>query len=131
MDLQLLVHVAAVVETGERISDGQLHRPRHIEPQPVRIALALDLRVHAGLQLKLVQRPVQIVVHAHVQRAHQARLVFRVRHDENRDLPRALEGPQLRTQPQTVVIQQVEAHDEKVDILFLRQRDDLGRLGHR
>ena len=70
----MALHVAAVVQAGERVGDRHLDRHLHVVAQPLGVALLAHLGAHARQQLVLVDRAHQIVVHADLEAAHQARV---------------------------------------------------------
>ena len=106
--------IAAIVQPGERVRDGQLDALLQTVAQIVGMALALDLGAHPGQQLVAIDGARQIVVHAHVERAQQARLVARLRHDDDRQMARALERAHLAAQPQAVGSREVQADDQQI-----------------
>ncbi len=118
------LHVAAVMEPGERVGDRRLDRHLHVVAQLLGIALLLDLGAHPREQLVLVDRPDQIVVDADLEAAHQPRIVLGIGDREQRQVAGALERAQVAAQPQAVVVLEAERDDGEVE-------RGLGGLEHR
>ena len=88
--LELHAHVAAVVQAGELVGDGQLHRLVEARAQRVEIALLAHLRLHAGAELFRVDRLDDDVGRAEVERADSLLLVVRLGDDKDRQVARGL-----------------------------------------
>ena len=119
----LVLHVAAVVEAGQGIGDGKLHRRLHVRAQLISIAAALDLGVGARQEFLLVDRADQVVVHAHVEGAQKTLVIVGVDDDQDWRLARALERFELRAQAQAVNIVHVEIDDDELVAGFGRVHD--------
>ena len=108
------LHVAAIVQARERVRHGELDALVQAVAQVVGMALALDLRAHAGEQLVAIDRAGQIVVHAHVESAQQARFLARLHDDDDGQVAGALQRAHLAAQAQAVGRCQVQADDEEI-----------------
>ena len=129
---QLGFEVAAVVEAGERVGDGHLHRGAHGEAQLLGIAVAADLGGDAGQQFLPVDRTDQVIVDAHVERPQQALVVIGIDKDQDRRLAGRFHRLELRADAQAVDALEVEVDDDQV-IATLRRTEGLEgllRLGH-
>ena len=91
--------------------------------QVVGVALALDLRAHAGQQLVLIDRAHDVVVDAHVETAEKPRLVAGLDQHDDGQMPRTVGRSRLRAQPQAVGAREREADDEHIEVFF-------GERGH-
>ncbi len=105
--------IAPVVQSGERIDHRQLHRGLDVGAQGVGIALAADLRAHAGEHLVGVDRTGQIVVHAEIEAAQHPLAVFEIGERQDRGVPGAVERAQLAADAQAVEIGKAEADDDQ------------------
>ena len=112
---ELAFHIAAVIEAGQRIGDRHLDRGLDIVAELLGIAAAADLRIDAGEKFLAVDRADQIVVHAHVEGAHEALVVVGIDDDQDGRLAGMLERLELRAQPQAVDILHVEIDDDEFD----------------
>ena len=122
--LEMAFHVAAVVQAGQSVGDGELDALLEAVAQEVGVALALDLGLDAREQLVALDRPDDVVVDAHVEAAQQARLVAGLDQNDDRQMPRAIERAHLRAQPQAVGVRQAQADDQQIEIVLgdLQQR---------
>ena len=99
---QVALHVTAIVEPGQRISDRHLEAQLQVLPQQILVAFPLKLRPHTRGELVSVHRPHQIVIHAHIERPNQSRGVAILDDRKDRGIARPLFGAQMRAKPQAV-----------------------------
>ena len=117
-------HVAAIVKACQGVGDRRFDTLLETRPQVIRVALPLDLGANARQQLMPVDRPHDVIVYAHVQAAHQARIVAGLDQHDDRQVAGAIERADLAAETQAVGIGQAEAHDQQVEIVLsqLHQR---------
>ena len=106
-------HVAPVVKAGERVGHRHFNGCLHADAQLLGIAGAPDLRVHPGHQLLAVDGTDEIIIHAHVERPHEALLIVGRHHNENGNLPGLFQRFQLRTQAQAIKLLGIEIDDDQ------------------
>ena len=123
------LHVAAIVQAGERVGDRHLDRLVGVVAQPLGVALLLDLRAHARQHFVLVDRADQVIVDADFQAAHQPLVVVGFGHRQDRHVAGALERADLAAQAQAVEILQAERDDQQVEIAFGRAEQRFVRIG--
>ena len=113
--VQMREHIAAVVQPGQLVGQGQRQAAPVIRPQPFLQALAADLGAHPRQQLVAVDRADQIIVGAEVEPLGQPRQLAVIGHQQDRQVAPALVGAQLRDQPQRIAVGQRQADDRQLD----------------
>ena len=123
------VHVAPVVDSGERVGVGQGYAVVEHLMELVVIAPAPNLSAGARQQLVLVDRPDQVVGDAQIQTLGQLRQVGLVQDQQDRNVPCLVLGPELGAQAQTVLAGQAQADHNQVQPGLPAKLERLGGVG--
>ncbi len=125
----MALHVAAVMQAGQRVGDRHLDRVLHIVAQMIGVAALADLGARARQQFVLVDRAQQVIVDADFEAAQQPRVVVGVGNGEDRHLPGPFQRPRLAAQPQAVEIIEAERDDQQIVIAVGGVKQRFGRIG--
>ena len=117
---QMALHVAAIVQAGQRIGDGGLDRVLHVVAQMLGVAPPADQCARTRQQFVLVDRAQQVIVDADLEPAQQPRVVLGIGDRQQRHLPGTLQRTRLAAQPQAVEILEAQRNDDQVVVALGR-----------
>ena len=92
---EMRVEKAPVVEPGQSIDDPEFEGGRHVVAQRVGVVLAAQLRAHARDEFIAVDRPQNVVVHAKIETAQDARSLLGIGEQQNGQSAGSLQRTQL------------------------------------